>query len=373
MTNIKKVILFLGISLFSIILTPNFSKATEIPVTNEDTFRNAVETATNGDTIVLNNDISLTKNIGITDKVLIIKGNGHTISKDTISWTDVNSDGSLITAGKGATITLENLSLKNAHKYGAQAYNGGHLILNKVTISNCGFGGILANAGTVEIIELTLNKNGENDNVGIEIAKGKSLPDSENNPEIIMNGILSSTQEENVIYIAVEDNLAEFEITNTENTVNKILSSGDKIVVTDKNNNIIYESNSGNSIKIAGEDFIPNVIIIFYLNEQSSTASVIKGSVLTKEQLKEKVDLQALNLTDYTIDGFYTDQTYTNEYDYALPIDDNISLYAKLTPIKKDEPEKDTSPKTGVNDYLEISALVLIASILGAIALRRDD
>ena len=80
----------------------------------------------------------------------------------------------LISASVGSNVTLENLKLTSSPKYGAQAYNGGTLVLNNVDIRGCNFGGVLDNGGVVEIIDLTLGFNGTTTN-GIEMGKGSSL------------------------------------------------------------------------------------------------------------------------------------------------------------------------------------------------------
>ena len=93
---------------------------------------------------------------------------------------------------------------------------------------------------------------------GIEIPKSKSIT-SNNEPTLIMNGILTSDATDNVIYLANDpnDNTTKFVIENTDNTENKILASGNKVVVTDVNNNILYTSNE-RTRQIDVEDYEEN-------------------------------------------------------------------------------------------------------------------
>lgn len=74
-----------------------------------------------------------------------------------------------------------------------------------------------------------------------------------------MNGKLTSDATDNVIYLANDpnDNTNKFVIENTDNTENKILASGNKVVVTDINNNILYTSNETTK-QIDVEDYEEN-------------------------------------------------------------------------------------------------------------------
>lgn len=145
--------------------------------------------------------------------------------------------------------------MTNSVKYGVQSYNGGHVILHGVTISNCGYGGVLVNAGTIEIKNLTLNRNGSKSNNGIELAKGYSVDTGENEPTIIMNGKLNSTETENVIYIAINDTLSTFAVENTETSENKLFINGSRVVVTDKTGNVLYVSNES-KVEMSGEQYV---------------------------------------------------------------------------------------------------------------------
>ena len=58
-----------------------------------------------------------------------------------------------------------------------------------------------------------------------------------------MNGKLTSDATDNVIYLANDsnDNTTKFVIENTDNTENKILASGNKVVVTDVNTQVMRQ------------------------------------------------------------------------------------------------------------------------------------
>ncbi len=254
----KKIILFLAVLLFSFVLLGNFSYAATTTVKTEDELKTAIANSSNGDVITLTEDIALTAPIEVVGKNITINGNGHTISKNADNWTPNGSNGTLITASLAdAKLTLVHLKLTGAQKYGVQSYDGAHVVLNGVTISDCGFGGVLVNAGTVEVKNLILNKNGQDNNNGIEIAKGNGVYTEGSKPVLIMNGTLSSTEKENVVYIAVNDKLSTFEVKNTDTTVNKILTSGNKVVVTDEKNNVLFESNENPNVPITGDTYTP--------------------------------------------------------------------------------------------------------------------
>ncbi len=257
MKNIKKIVLLFIVLLFCLVLNTNSCSAASTTVNDENDLITAVNNATNGDVIELATNIVLTRPLEITGKTITINGNGHTVSRIDTNWTTNGSNGSLITAGlNGTKLTLRNINLRDAHKYGVQSYDGAYVVLDNVTIANCGFGGVLVNAGTVEIKSLSLNKNGTPNNNGIEIAKGNGIYSNNNKPILIMNGTLSSTETENVIYLAVNDQLSSFETRNTDGTINKVLVSGNKVVITDANNNILFESNENSNVPITGESYV---------------------------------------------------------------------------------------------------------------------
>lgn len=255
MKTYKKIILILITLLFCLGLGTTFSNAATKTVGNEQELINAINDSSNGDIIELSTNIALTKPIEITGKSLTIMGNGHTITRVDTNWTPNGSNGTLITAGgDGTVLTLVNMTLTGSQKYGVQSYNGAHVILDSVNISGNGFGGVLVNAGTLEIKSLNLGKNGTPSNNGIEIAKGRGVV-GDNKPILIMNGSLSSSETENVIYLAENDELITFEVRNTDTTTNKVFIQGNKVVVADVNNNIIFESNENTNITITGNEY----------------------------------------------------------------------------------------------------------------------
>lgn len=311
--SLKRIILSFLVLSVALIFTPNFSRAANIQVNNQDSLISAIESAASGDIIELTEDIVLIKPIGITEKNVIIDGKGHSISRVDTNWTPNGSDGSLITAGGiGTKLTLKNLTLKNAQKYGVQSYNGAYVVLDNVTLENNGYGAVLVNAGTVEVKSLFLKKNGQYGNNGIEIGKGNATGDS--TPTLIMNGTISSTEKENVIYIAQNDKLTKFEVKNTDASTNKILVEGKKVVITDQNNNILYQSNeyTGN-IEIMGEEYKENVKV------PEEPTPVPEPTVTQKPQIK------------------------------------------------------DETPKTGTENLLQISTLVFIISVLLLVVLKRKE
>lgn len=255
--SLKRFILSLLILSAALIFTPNFADATSHQVTNQESLVSTIENAKSGDIIELTDNILLITPVSITGKDIVINGNGHYISKAPENWSPNGADGSLISVGStGTTVTLKNITLKNAQKYGIQSYNGAYVVLDNVTLTNNGYGGALVNAGTIEVRKLILNRNGQNNNNGIEIGKGSTT--GTNIPTLLMNGTISSTEKENVIYIAQNDNLTKFEVKNTNSSPNKILVNNDKVVIVNENNNILYESNKYTGLDIVGDEYKEN-------------------------------------------------------------------------------------------------------------------
>ena len=378
MKNTKKIFLLLMGILIALIFAPSICQAKTTDVSSTSDLKNAISEAEDGDIIKLTTDIALTEPIEVNGKDITINGSGFTISRNASDWHTDSANGTLITAGgAGTDLTLTNLNLRNSAKYGAQAYNQGHLILDGVTVGNCAYGGILVNGGILEIKNLTLYKNRETDNSGIEIGRSSTVSSV---PRLIMNGTLTSTESDNVIYFAENDSLDEFEFENSDDTKNKVLMSGKQLVVTDEENNILYTSNENDKVQIEGDEYVPNVIVTVYLMEQSITLSVQPGTTISKEDVQSEIDLEKLNLSNYTVNGFYSDEKYTTEFDFSKPISSNTSIYAKLTlndnnnnATTTPEPEKDNSPKTGVENYLGLAVFTMVASGMAIAILRRKE
>lgn len=362
MKNIQKTILFFTLLLVTFTVYPILSNATITTIGNEDELVNTIKSAQNGDTINLNTNIYLSKPIEMTDKTITINGNGFTISRNTETWSESGDNATLITAGAGATLTLTNISLTNSQKYGVQAYNGGHVILDGVTISNCGYGGVLVNAGTVEVKNLNLGYNGDKSNNGIEIAKGKTTS-GDFTPTLIMNGTLTTDQTENVVYVAENDKVTGFELVNTDSSVNKIYFNDNKVVVTDQNNNIIFQSNEVTGINVEAENYVPNVTITINVMDKLITMQVIKGSNITKEDIISYIDLTALGFNNYSIEDIYSDVEYTAKFNFDNPIDYDTTVFVKLT----ENLVKDSTPKTGNNNTLELVFFVGIVTLISTI------
>ena len=370
MRSAKKAILFSIVLLVALFLAPNFVRADSETVSNETQLLEAIEQANAGDVISLNANIVLTKPVSITEKDITINGNGFTVTRAAEGYSAVGANSTLITAGKtGTKLHLMNMKLIGAEKYGVQSYSGAYVSLDGVTISDCGFGGVLVNAGTVEVRNLVLNRNGNQSNNGIEIAKGTGVYDEGVKPVLVMNGTLSSTETENVVYLAVNDTLTEFDVENGENTVDKIFVSGKKVVVTDQNNNVKFISNENQKegLRFDGSEYVPNIPVTVVLMNKTTIVNVLQGSKLTEEDLRNQIDLASLELSNYNIDGFYSDEGFTEGFDFSQDITEETTIYAKLS----QKPEKDNTPKTGFDNKLGLAIFVIAISSMAIVALKR--
>ena len=409
MSRTLKITLFAFIIIAFLLLIPSFCNATEILADPaKDDLISIVANAPDGSTINLKGDFELSNIITVSGKTITINGNGHKISGniDAINGNVSGDNKSLITAvDSGATVILKNLELTQSPKYGVQAYNGGKVTLNGVNIHDCLFGGVLNNCGTVEIIDLTLGHNGNaGSNNGIEMSKGLSLADQQLEPTLILNGTLESDQTEYVVYIAEDskDTITSFKVENGSNAVDKIYVSGNKVVVTDSNNTVKFESNSSDRVtseNTSGETYVPNVKITLDIMKMDPVTFEVKpGTLLTNDDLAKKVDLTG---TNYQIDGFYTANDYKASFDFSKPVNADTTIYVKLTlagpevenPTKPTTPsdeeqtvpsdekpaeevaegEKDETPKTGVATYIGIASLVIVVSIATIVVLRKKN
>ena len=371
MKNTIKIIVFFMILLGSLLIIPNLSNAAT-PVTDETSLNEAVNTADSGSKITLQNDITVTKPIVI-QKELTIDGNGHNVVGDN-SWTSTSGNQTMFTAQLAeGKLTLKNINLKNGPKYGVQSYDGATVILDNVSITGFKYGGVLANGGKVEVRGLHLGYNGTGENNGIEIDKGASAT---NNPTLVMNGVLTTDTNQNTIHIAENGHLTDFTITNTENTTNKVVLSGDKVVLTDKNDNVIAESTIPD--KATPSVDIQKVIVSLVVNDKTYKIAVDSGEKLTEDMLKSHVKLDS----GYTIEGYYTDAEFKNKYDFNTAITTDTTIFVKVSKVEENtnnttntvqKVEKDKTPKTGRENYLGIAALTILFSAATIVLIRNKN
>ena len=376
----KLMILF--VTIFAILFAiPMVSNAAETEnATDESTLRTAIENVTDGGTVEIQNNITITGPIVI-QKELTIDGNGYTLAGST-EWTSTSGNQTMFTAQFAAgKLTLKDIDLNNGPKYGVQSYDGATVILDNVSITGFRYGGVLVNGGNVEVRDLHLGTNGTGANNGIEIDKGASAT---NNPTLTMNGTLTSDSTENVVRPADNGYLTDFTITNTESTTNKVVIAGDKLVFTDSVNNVISES-------AIPEDATPNttddekIMITLVKGEETKQIILNKGTTVTADTLKGYIDVEE----GFEIAGFYTDEDYAHEFDFANPIDANVTIYVKTAKVETEpspeekpeekpttEPEqnedsKDDVPKTGVESYIGIAVLAMVVSVGAAYLIKK--
>ena len=287
MKNTIKFMLFLTLIVLALFGIPNFTNAASTETaTDESTLKSAIENVDDGGTVEIQNNITVTGPIVI-QKKLTIDGNGYTISGST-DWTSTSGNQTMFTAQFSAgQLTLKDIDLNNGPKYGVQSYDGATVILNNVSITGFRYGGVLANGGNVEVIDLHLGFNGTNANNGIEIDKGASAT---NNPTLVMSGSLTSESSENVVRVADNGYLTDFTITNTEGTENKVIISGDKVLLTDSNDNIISETTVPDQVTASGD--IDAVVVTLIANDKTSKIVVEKGSTISEGTLKAHIDLE---------------------------------------------------------------------------------
>ena len=368
-----KLIIFLIALLLITLIFPNISNAQTRTVTDEETLINAINEADYGDTISIENNITVTKPIVIA-KELIINGNGYTITGSS-DWTSTSGNQTMFTAQQSnAKLTLRNINLENGPKYGVQSYDGATVILDNVSITGFKYGGVLANGGTVEVVNLHLGFNGTDNNNGIEIDKGTAAT---NYPTLIMNGTLTSDSNKNVVRVAENGTLTEFTITNTTNTVNKVAISGNTLVLTDENNNVISETTVPDSAT-ANTDTQNIIITLITTNGKVSKIVAESGKTITADFLKSHIELQE----NYVIDGYYTDEQYTTEFDFNKTLDADTTIYAKISMVETTVPEepqqpetpvKDETPKTGIENYLGLAILTILLSAIIIVSMRKKE
>ena len=368
--TIKFILFFIITAIFAIML-PNYSKAATT-AHDEESLNSVISSADSGATITLQNDITVTKPIVIA-KELTIDGNGHNVVGSN-DWTSTSGNQTMFTAQfSSAKLTLKNIQLKNGPKYGVQSYDGATVVLDNVSISGFKYGGVLANGGNVEVKRLHLGKNGAGANNGIEIDKGASAT---NNPTLVMNGVLTTESNENVVRPAENGHLTDFTITNTPDTTNKVVLSGNKVVLTDKNNNVISETTIPD--KATPNVDVKQLIITIFANDVTYKITVNSGEKITADLLKTHIKLGE----NQVVDGFYTDANFANAFDFNNPITTDTTVYAKISKVETTVPEttpevnngvKDETPKTGVQNYLGIAVLTILFSVIAIATINKKN
>lgn len=373
MKNTIKIVAVFAVIVALLLIIPNKASATTKEVKDEESLTSAISSADSGDTISIQNNITITKPIVIA-KELIIDGNGYTLTGSS-DWTSTSGNQTMFTAQlSDAKLTLKDINLMNGPKYGVQSYDGATVILDNVNITGFKYGGVLVNGGNIEVINLHLGYNGTGANNGIEIDKGAYAT---NNPTLTMNGTLTSDAKENVVRAADNGHLTEFTIENTENTTNKIFITDGAVVLTDEYNNVISET-------VLPDTITPNVgkekvfVTIMY-NDKSIKTVVNKNEKITAELIKSHIVLEE----NYKIDGLYADAEYKTEFDFNNAITTDTTIYAKISEVPTEEPEKepeevveeekDDTPKTGVNSYLGLATFIIALSVAGIIFTKKRN
>ncbi len=371
-----KLMLILFTIISALVIFSNISNAASVEnATDEESLITAIQNVDDGGTVEIQNNITVTKPIVI-QKKLTIDGNGYTIAGST-DWTSTSGNQTMFTAQLAdGNLTLKDINLNNGPKYGVQSYDGATVILNNVSITGFKYGGVLVNGGYLEIIDLHLGTNGTGANNGIEIDKGASAT---NNPTLVMNGTLTSDSNENVVRPADNGNLTDFTITNTDSTTNKIVITDDKVVLTDKDNNVISESAIPENATPNTNEAKKVIVTLMIGGEVKKQIIVDEGSTVTEGQLKEGVSIEE----GYEIEGFYTEQEYKNKFDFSTKLTNDTTIYARIAKIDEtqkepeeekpvvEEPEKDDVPKTGVDNYLGIAVIAIIGATAGLVYMKR--
>ena len=360
--TIKLLVFFIAILTICLII-PNIINAAT-PIIDEESLNNAVSSADVGATITLDGDITVSKPIVIA-KELTINGNGHTVTGSS-SWTATSGNQTMFTAQfSDAKLTLRNINLVNGPKYGVQSYDGATVILDNVSITGFKYGAVLVNGGKLEVRKLHLGYNGTTSNNGIEIDKGASAT---NNPTLIMNGTLTSDTNENVVRAAENGHLTEFTVTNTSNTTNKVAIAGNKVVLTDANNNVISETTVPD--KATPNTDAKKVIVTLIVNDKTNKITVDEGTTVTADLLKSHIVLEG----NEKIDGFYTDAEYTNEFNFSEVLNTDTTIYVKISQVEEQpipEEPKDETPATGITNYLGIAVFVALSSAVSIFLIRK--
>lgn len=236
----KNLQVFLGVLLCSILFLPLGVNALE--PTEVGNYVDLKAALGRGESVKLTDDIEVEEPI-VLSQTLTIDGDGHALKA---IYEGGSGNKSILFTNNG-TLTLQNLSLLNSPKYGVQAYQGGNVVLDGVTISNNTdkFGAVLINGGTVTIKSLTMTNN----LYGIEFATGVDVT---GNSVLVMDGEIKGDQKD-PLYIDVNQ-VKKLKVTNTESSKQKI-NLKDNVLVLTEGDKVIANSNvlpTGTAVEVDG-------------------------------------------------------------------------------------------------------------------------
>lgn len=233
----KKVKVFLGLLVCAFMVVPFMGVKAETTVSDYDTFKAALD---EGETyITLGANINVEAPIEVKRDVTIDGAGKYSLTagytKETFPG---QSNLTVITSTTTGTLTLKNVTVENSPKYGVQAHNGGHVVLDGVTIKNSGFGAVNINGGTVTIKSLVM----DNNSYGIEFGIGNNVTGV---PTLIMDGSFETKNQTGVpIHVDTDQVTADktIAVENTENTTQTIDLDGLNLVVKDASGVEVYRS-----------------------------------------------------------------------------------------------------------------------------------
>ena len=206
----------------------------------------------NGGEYTLTEDIVINEPL-TSGKDVTIYGNDHVIKPiddaNTV-WPGPNK--TLVTSELTGTITLNGVVLEGAPKYGVQAYNGGHVVLNGVVIRNSGFGAVSINGGILTINHLVM----ENNAYGIEFGIGSGVTGV---PTLVMDGVLEGKDQVDPITVDTTQITADKTITveNTLGTSQTIDLVDNKVTIKNTDGTVAFESNElleGTKVTVNNEE-----------------------------------------------------------------------------------------------------------------------
>lgn len=208
---------FLGLFVFCLCLVPAFKVSALTKVSTEQELLDALKN--DEQYIILTKDITTSGPIEVSKDVTIASEDGRYGLIAGYTGTDGNK--TIIASTTSGTLILKDIKISNSPKYGVQAHNGGHVVLDGVTISNSGYGAALANGGTITIMNLALNSNG----YGIEFGVGDGVTGTST---LVMDGTLDTTlQTGTILHVDVPEGTP-LAVKNTESSEQKLVYSTDK-------------------------------------------------------------------------------------------------------------------------------------------------
>ena len=171
------------------------------------TLQEAIDASSNGDTIEIQSDLTVTQQVNV-NKDVTIDGNGFTISP---SFAYTNNSNNATFGGFVSGVTLKNITIDGTlgtNLHGINIYTVTNILLDNISVENNDKAGVVVNGSIVTVNNILTSGNGW---YGINVDQGSGVTTE---AKLIINGISSHNE---TAHIYIDDKTKTVSIVDTNN------------------------------------------------------------------------------------------------------------------------------------------------------------